>query len=92
MQWVIAALVLGVAVQVARPAATATAAGTGSCPPAFHLHTVADDDHEHGPHRHVGVRMEQVDRNGNGVVCVKHVAADGDIHVHIDDRTVPGRQ
>lgn len=61
------------------PVATAAPA----CPPAFHPHT-AGDMHADG-HQHVGLAMDAVDRNGNGVICVKHVGASGDIHVHLDD-------
>jgi hypothetical protein len=53
------------------------------CPPAFHAHSEGD---MHGDgHQHAGLAMDAVDRNGNGVICVKHVGADGGIHVHIDD-------
>jgi hypothetical protein len=71
----IVALVLLTAV----PDATAD---TG-CPPGFHPHTEGDM-HEDG-HQHVGLAMDAVDRNQNGVICVKHVGANGGIHVHIDD-------
>ena len=53
------------------------------CPPAFHVHTEGDM-HADG-HQHVGLAMDAVDKNGNGVICVKHVGRDGSIHVHIDD-------
>ena len=53
------------------------------CPPDFHAHTEGD---MHGDgHQHVGLAMGAVDKNGNGVICVKHVGRDGNIHVHIDD-------
>ena len=62
------------------PFAHAETAAVGGCPDDFHLHQVMhhDDDHQH---RHVGSDM---DRNGDGWLCVKHVAHDGRIHVHID--------
>lgn len=53
------------------------------CPPAFQTHTEGD---MHGDgHQHVGLSMAAVDKNSNGVICVKHVGRDGRIHVHIDD-------
>ena len=81
MKWLIASL-LAVALLALPPAPVSA----GSCPKAFHLHAVGDD-HEHGDHRHVGLSMDEVDRNGNGLICVNHVTPDGDIHVHIDDLT-----
>jgi hypothetical protein len=80
MRWSIA-LLLAAAPLVLAPA---SAAAQG-CPPGFQLHAVDDHDHEHGEHRHVGLAMEAADRNGNGLICVKHVTPDGAIHVHIDD-------
>jgi hypothetical protein len=65
-------------------AVPATVAGS-SCPEGFHAHTIGDGDHEHEDHVHVGISMDSLDRNGNGVICVKHVSADGTIHVHVDD-------
>jgi hypothetical protein len=79
MKWVIASL-LAVVLLVLPPASVSA----DSCPEAFHLHAVGDE-HEHGDHRHVGLSMDKVDRNGNGLSCMKHVTPDGDIHVHIDD-------
>jgi hypothetical protein len=80
MRWLIASL-LAVA-----PLALATASASAQgCPAAFHLHPVGEGDHQHGEHRHVGLSMAAVDRNGNGLICVKHVTPDGGIHVHIDD-------
>jgi hypothetical protein len=81
MKWMIASL-LAVTLLVLPPESVSA----GSCPEAFHLHDVGDD-HEHGDHRHVGPSRATVDRNGNGLICVKHVTPDGDIHVHIDDLT-----
>lgn len=62
-----------------------SAASAASCPEGFHLHQIGQGDHEHGEHRHVGLSMETVDQNGNGLICVRHVTRDGAIHVHIDD-------
>jgi hypothetical protein len=80
MRWAIAAL-LALAPLALAPA---PAAAEG-CPESFHLHAVDDGDHGHGEHRHVGLRTGRVDRNGNGLICVKHVTPAGDLHVHIDD-------
>jgi hypothetical protein len=76
-----------VAITVAGLLAMALASGAyaESCPPAFHDHQVGDGNHEHEPHKHVGLDMERVDLNDNSVICVKHVTPDGLIHVHIDD-------
>jgi hypothetical protein len=76
---------LGVALGVAIATVPGTATAS-SCPEAFHLHSLGDGDHEHGDHMHVGLNMEAVDQNENGLICVKHVTSDGSIHVHIDDR------
>jgi hypothetical protein len=80
-QWLIASL-LAVALLVLPP----TSASADGCPDAFRLHAVGDD-HEHDDHRHVGLSMGMVDRNGNGLVCVQHVTPNGEILVHIDDLT-----
>lgn len=80
MKWMIAVL-LAVAPLVVAPAAASAA----SCPDDFHLHEIGDDSHEHGEHRHVGLSMDNVDRNGNGLICVKHATPTEKIHVHIDD-------
>jgi hypothetical protein len=80
MRWSIA-LLLAAAPLVLAP----MGAAAQGCPPGFHLHALVEGDHEDGEHRHVGVPMEAVDRNGNGLICVKPVTPDGGIHVHIDD-------
>jgi hypothetical protein len=80
MKWASATL-LAVTLLVLPP----TSASADGCPDTFHLHAVGDD-HEHGDHRHVGLSMDAVDRNGNGLICVKHATPGGGIHVHIDDR------
>lgn len=72
---------LAMAALLAAPASVSA----NSCPAGFHLHPLEDGDHEHGEHRHVGLSMDRVDLNGNGLICVKHLTPDGSIHVHIDD-------
>lgn len=72
---------LAMAALVATPASVSA----NSCPTGFHLHPLQDGDHEHGEHRHVGLSMDRVDLNGNGLICVKHLTPNGTIHVHIDD-------
>ena len=54
-----------------------------SCPDAFHLHHVMDhgDDPNH-MHNHIG---NDADQNGDGFICMKHVGADGNNHVHVDN-------
>lgn len=77
-KWVIG-LILALVIVAAVPAVSA---GAG-CLTGFHPHTEGD---MHSPgHQHVGLPMEAVDTNGDGVVCVKHVTPNGRIHVHIDD-------
>ena len=80
MRWLIA-LLLAAAPLVSAPG---SAAAQG-CPAGFHLHTLDEAEHHDGAHRHVGLAMGAVDRNGNGLICVKHATPDGGIHVHIDD-------
>lgn len=80
MRRLIASL-LGVAAVTFAP----SPAAAEGCPPAFHLHTLGEHNHEHGAHRHVGLGMDKVDRNGNGLVCVKQVTPDANVHVHVDD-------
>jgi hypothetical protein len=82
MRWFIASL-LAVAPLVFAPS-SASALG---CPAAFVLHNLGEHDHEGADHRHVGLSMDKVDKNSNGLICVKQVTPDGDIHVHIDDHT-----
>ena len=64
-------------------AAVPVASAEAGCPPGFHPHT--EGDMHMGDHQHVGLSMESVDMNGNGVICVRHVGQAGNIHVHIDD-------
>jgi hypothetical protein len=80
MKRLIASLLVGAALVLA-----STSASAASCPNGYHPHTVGDGDHEHGEHQHVGVSMDDVDRNENGYICVKHIGPSGAIHVHIDD-------
>lgn len=55
------------------------------CPDGFTLHMVMDPSHrDDGQHHHVGT---DIDRNGDGRICGKHVSASGDVHVHIDNIT-----
>lgn len=77
LAWLLASVVIVVIAPL-----PATAEG---CPAGFHLHEIGDADHEHNAHEHVGLSLERLDRNQNGWICVKHVSATGDIHVHIDD-------
>ena len=79
MRRVIASLLVSGAVVLAPVSASAA-----SCPDGFHAHAVSDGDHEHAEHRHVGLNADDADRNGNGLICVKHIDQGG-IHVHIDD-------
>lgn len=80
MKRLIAPLLAGVALVLAPMSASAA-----SCPEGFHGHEVGHGDHEHGEHQHVGLRMDTVDQNENGFICVKHVSPNGAIHIHIDD-------
>lgn len=61
--------------------ALASSDPVGGCPGKFELHLAMDHDGEH-EHQHVGT---DTDRNADGWICVKHVSADGNIHVHIDN-------
>ena len=60
---------------------SATAAPILACPRPFHLHSIVSHDQHHAHHL-VG---SQTDRNADGWICVKHVGAEGNIHVHIDN-------
>jgi hypothetical protein len=75
----IAALVLSLALTSA-PTAWADTQPVGGCPNTFDLHRAADHD-EHHEHKHVGTAT---DHNGDGWICVKHLA-NGKIHVHVDN-------
>lgn len=61
---------------------------SGACPDGFNLHHVGQHDHhEHDEgmvHQHVGLDSD-MDLNGDGYWCVKHVGAAQQIHVHIDN-------
>jgi len=61
-----------------------TSVSAASCPDGFHSHEIGRGEHEHEGHQHIGVSLDAVDRNGNGLICVKHLAED--IHLHIDDQ------
>lgn len=55
----------------------------GQCPAGFdHLHQVGHEDDGNGEHQHVG---SDLDLNGDGWLCAKHVGPDGSIHVHVDN-------
>ena len=54
----------------------------GGCPDGFQLHHIEDHDHSDHPHQHVG---NDIDQNGDGYLCVKHVEPNDSIHVHIDN-------
>lgn len=58
-------------------------APAGGCPEKYHLHHLMHHDHEGDHmHRHIG---SDIDMNGDGYLCVKHVSSDGSLHVHIDN-------
>lgn len=80
MRWLIAPL-LALSPLVVTPSAVSAA----GCPTAFDLQPVGEHTDHHDEHRHVGLSIDKVDRNGNGWICVKHVTPEGDVHVHIDD-------
>jgi hypothetical protein len=79
LRWMIAVLLVAAPLATAPPGAAAQ-----GCPDGFHLHPLGEADHHDGAHRHVGLAMAAVDRNGNGLICVKHATPGGGIHVHID--------
>ena len=57
-------------------------AASGSCPPGFTLEmAMHPDGHEHH-HQHVGTSADQ---NRDGYICMKPVALNKKIHVHIDN-------
>ena len=57
----------------------------GGCPDGFELHHMHEMDGGGHMHHHVG---NDADQNGDGYLCMKHVGAAGNNHVHIDN-TVP---
>jgi len=60
----------------------AFAASGSGCPEGFEIvPAMHHDDHEHH-HRHVGTSADQ---NGDGYICMKPIAPDESIHVHIDN-------
>ena len=78
-------VLLMVSVLVGATIPTVAASGTpvGSCANGFQLHEVMEHNGEHhGEHHHVG---NDHDQNGDGFLCVKHVGANGSIHVHTDN-------
>ena len=53
------------------------------CPDSFSPHPAMDHDgHDGEEHVHAGT---DVDRNGDGLICFKHVGVNESIHVHIDN-------
>ena len=78
-------LMLVAAAALASLSALPSAPPIGTCPPGFHIHEVSDH-HDGQVHKHAG---NSFDQNGDGQVCVKHVSADGSIHVHIDNVVRP---
>jgi hypothetical protein len=61
---------------------TSTVLADGNCPPGFMRHMAHEHDEHHAGHKHAGT---DADLNGDGFICVKHVTASGNIHVHIDN-------
>ncbi len=58
-----------------------TGVPVGGCPDLFELHQM--DMHEGDEmHPHIG---NDVDLNGDGYLCMKHVGVDGHNHVHVDN-------
>lgn len=66
--------------QFAVSAALAADEPTGNCPTGFHLEMVMDHDEHH--HQHAGTDIEL---NGDGWICMKHVTPNQMIHVHVDN-------
>lgn len=56
---------------------------TGECPNSFELHHMMAHDHD-GEHMHHHIGNDK-DQNGDGYLCMKHVGADGNNHVHVDN-------
>lgn len=57
-------------------------APVGGCPDGFELHHIHVMDGDEHMHHHIG---NDADQNGDGYLCMKHVGADGNNHVHIDN-------
>lgn len=82
MKRLITFLLLGMVLLLGiQPTAFASDGQVGGCPGKFELHMAMDHDGDH-EHQHVGT---DTDRNGDGLICVKHISVDGTIHVHIDN-------
>jgi hypothetical protein len=65
------------------PAFAEESTPAGGCPASFELHQMMDHDHEgEHMHHHIGNDMDQ---NGDGYLCMKHVGKDGNNHIHIDN-------
>lgn len=82
---ILVALVSVFALSLAAPV-SAAGASSGGCPRGFELHPyMPDHDEHHTGHLHVG--PPNPDRNGDGLICVKHVVTPvGEVHIHIDNR------
>jgi hypothetical protein len=52
------------------------------CPDGFTPHMAHDHDEDHTGHLHVGT---DTDKNGDGLICVKHATPTEKVHVHIDN-------
>jgi len=82
MRRLITLLLLGMLLSLsAASVASASDGPIGGCPSKFELHRAMDHDGDPS-HKHVGT---DTDRNGDGWICIKHVSADGNIHLHIDN-------
>lgn len=82
MRRLIALLLLGTLLSLGMgTVALANGDPIGGCPDQFELQDAMHHDDHHG-HQHVGTNT---DRNADGWLCVKHVSADGNIHVHVDN-------
>lgn len=81
---VVLLVVLMTASMAAVVSASPTDAPQGACPAGveWHLHKVSHHTGDHAGHKHVG---NDRDLNGDGYICGKHVGADGNVHVHIDN-------
>ena len=64
--------------QFAVPVAFAAGEPSGSCAPGFTLMMAMEHDEHH--HQHVGT---DIDLNGDGFICMKHVTET--IHLHVDN-------
>ena len=64
-------------------AGTIPPGAVGACPPGFEFMDASHLSHDPGDmHLHAGI---QVDLNGDGWVCMKHVTPTEKVHVHVDN-------